>query len=358
MPTQPHIVDDKITFRELILRLKGWGVVFWDKKRLILLLTIVGIVLGILASLLKKPKYVAETTFVLEESDMGGLSNLSGLASMIGLNLPSLGSESGLFTGDNIMELYRSQRMISSTLLSPMGQEAQEELLIDRYIAFNNLKKKWKNKVDLATMDFTLTRDSFSVKQDSVIREIVKEIRKENLGVEKPDRKLNILKISITSKDETFSKVFNETLVEKVNQFYKETKTKKTAENLKILQSQADSVRRVLDESLEGLARFQDRIPNPNPLLQQGTVESKSRQVDVQAAGAVYQEVVKNLEISKINHRNNTPLIQIIDSPRFPLEEHKIKLKTGIAAGGALFFILALFYVYASTLYRRNFPKS
>ncbi len=358
MSTQPHIVDDKITFRELVLRLKGWTLVFWDKKRFIVLLTLLGVLLGVMASLLKKTRYVAETTFVLEESDLGGLSNLSGLASMIGLNLPSLGSESGLFTGDNIMELYRSQRMISSSLLSPMGPDAPEELLIHRYIAFNKLDRKWKKKVDLAAMDFTLPRDSFSVQQDSVIREMVKDIRKENLGVEKPDRKLNIIKISISSKDEAFSKVFNETLVENVNQFYKETKTKKTAENLSILQSQADSVRRVLDQSLEGLARFQDRVPNPNPLLQQGTVESKSRQVDVQAAGAVYQEVVKNLEIAKINHRNNTPLIQIIDSPRFPLEEQKIKLKTGIAAGAALFFILALLYVYAGTLYRRNFANS
>jgi hypothetical protein len=358
MPTQPHIVDDKITFRELILRLKGWGLVFWDHKRFILLITLFGVLLGVLASLLKKPRYIAETTFVLEESDLGGLGNLSGLASMIGLNLPSFGSESGLFTGDNIMELYRSQRMISSTLLSPMGAEAPEELLIDRYIAFNKLDRKWKKKVDLGAMDFSIPRDSFSVQQDSVIREMVKDIRRENLGVEKPDRKLNIIKISISSKDEAFSKAFNETLVEKVNQFYKETKTKKTAENLSILQSQADSVRMVLNESLEGLARFQDRVPNPNPLLQQGTVESKSRQVDVQAAGAVYQEVVKNLEIAKINHRNNTPLIQIIDSPRFPLEEQKIKLKTGIAAGAVLFLILALLYVYASTLYRRNFSNS
>jgi uncharacterized protein involved in exopolysaccharide biosynthesis len=84
---------------------------------------------------------------------------------------------------------------------------------------------------------------------------------------------------------------------------------------------------------------------------QQGTVEAKSRQVDIQASSAVYQEVVKNLEIAKINHRNNTPLIKIIDRPRLPLEESRIEKKTGILVGGLLFFILALFFIYVRTLY-------
>jgi uncharacterized protein involved in exopolysaccharide biosynthesis len=109
----------------------------------------------------------------------------------------------------------------------------------------------------------------------------------------------------------------------------------------------------VLDKSIQAFAVSQDQIPNPNPLLQLGTVQTRSRQVDIQASSAVYQEVVKNLEIAKINHRNNAPLIQIIDSPRLPLEESKIKLKVGILVGALLFFIGAIFYIYLKTLYLR-----
>lgn len=349
MGDQRHIVDDKITFRELVLKTMAWARIFGKQWKFIVALTLCGAILGLLASIIKKPVYTAETTFVLEESDLGGLGNFSGLASMLGINIGSLGSESGLFKGDNIMELYRSEAMLSSTLLSPFEEE--KELLVDRYIAFNKLDKKWRRKVDFDRLDFSLEREDFSVQQDSVLKEIVKEIRKKNLSVDKPDRKLNIIKVAISSKDEPFSKSFNENLVENVNHFYLRTKTKKTADNLAILQHQADSVRRILDENLKSLAQFQDRIPNPNPLLQQGTVEAKSRQVDVQASGAVYQEVVKNLEIAKINHRNNTPLIQIIDKPRFPLEESKITTKTGLLIGGIVFFFLSLFFIYIKTLY-------
>lgn len=360
MADYQHIKDDKITFRELVLRLQGWGSVFIRKWMILLVFLIMGLIVGAAVSLLKKPVYVAETTFVLEESDMGGLGgNMSGLASLVGINLGSLGSANGLFSGDNIMELYRSDNMLSKTLLSPMKAAGDSsQLLINRYITFNELDRKWRNKVDLNALNFSKNRDLFTVKEDSVVKEIIKEIRKNNLSVNKPDRKLSIIQVSIASKDQFFAKYFNEQLVENVNNFYFETKTKKTAENLSILQTQADSVRRILDRSLTDFASATDNVPNPNPLVQRAMVESKKRQVDVQASSTVYSEIVKNLEIAKVNHRNNSPLIQIIDFPRFPLEENKIKLTKGLAIGGLSFLILGIFYIYLSTLYAANIRDS
>jgi hypothetical protein len=351
MAENQHILDDKITFRELVVRIGSWGGIFKRNIRFIGLMILAGAILGAAASYVKKPVYTAETTFVLEESDMSGLGNFSGIASMLGINIGGMGAESGLFKGDNIMELYKSNTMLEATLLSDFDRDGESRLLVNRYIDFNKLDHKWRKEVDFEKLDFSLSREDFSIQQDSVLAEIVKEIRKKNLMVDKPDRKLNIIKVAISSKDEPFSKAFNEQLVENVNDFYLRTKTKKTTENLAILQNQADSVRKVIDLSIKKLALFQDRVPNPNPLLQQGTVESKSIQVDIQASAAVYEEVVKNLEIAKINHRNNTPLIQIIDRPRFPLEESRLKLLMGIFLGVTLFFVMALFMVYLKTLF-------
>lgn len=358
MSDQQHIIDDKITFRELLLRMVSWLQMLRRKWKLILLFSVVGAILGALVAMIKKPVYTAETSFVLEETNaMGGMGGMSGIASLLGINLGSLGSANGLFQGENILELYRSQSMLAQTLLSPFPQATGGGFLIDRYIQFNKLDKKWSDEVDFSQLDFHKERDSFTVQQDSVVREIIKEIKKRNLEVGKPDRKLSIIRIAVRSKDEAFAKVFNETLVKNVNEFYYQTKTKKTGENLEILQHQTDSVRQVLNQSLERYAAVQDLTPNPNPLLQKATVEARRSQVDVQASLAVYEEMVKNLEIAKINHRNNSPLIQIIDSPRYPLEEARIKLGMGIVVGAAIFFLLALFYIYLSGLFHENFRE-
>jgi hypothetical protein len=349
MEGKQHILDDKITFREIIQRFREWIYFFIGKWKTLLIALIIGIALGALVSILKKPIYHAETTFVLEESDMEGIGQMSGLASLLGINIGSIGSSSGIFQGDNIMELYKSDNMLGKTLLSPFNAES---LLIDRYIEFNKLSKKWKNKVDLDQMDFSISRERFSVSQDSVVKEISKLIREKQLSVEKPNRKLSIIQVNINSKDEAFAKSFNESLVDNVNSFYFETKTKKTAENLRILQLQADSVRAVLDENLVQFAGMADNIPFPNPLLQTATVEGRKKQIDIQASSSVYAEITKNLEIAKVNHRNNSPLIQIIDGPRFPLRITKIKLLKGMVFGGAILVFLAIAFLYFRELYR------
>jgi uncharacterized protein involved in exopolysaccharide biosynthesis len=348
MIEQKHILDDKITLREVLLRFGYWIRFFLSKWKLFLVSALVGCSLGALVSILKKPVYHAETSFVLEENDMSNMGPVSGIASLLGMNLGSITSSSGLFQGDNIMELYRSDNMLSKTLVSSFDENS---LLIERFISFHQLDKKWSNKVDFNLMDFSLPREKFSITQDSVVKEISKIIREKHLFVEKPNRKLTIIQVNISHKDESFAKIFNETLVEIVNRFYLETKTKKTAENLQILQSQADSVRAILDQSILALASTTDQRPNLNPLFQTAQVETRKKQVDVQASSAIYTEIVKNLEMAKVNHRNNSPLLQIIDTPIYPLRRTEIRLVKGIVLGALLMALMAFIVLYVRQLY-------
>ncbi|MEB2776537.1 exopolysaccharide biosynthesis protein [Algoriphagus sp. D3-2-R+10] len=355
MAGSKHFTDNQFTIKEVIQTFSGWIAYFISKWKILLLAGLLGIGLGALVSIFKKPIFIATTSFVLEDGDSGGMGQMSGLASLVGVNLGSMGGTSGLFQGDNIMELYRSDRMLDEALLSPFDED---QLLIDRFIEFEKIDRKWSSKVDIEAMDFSIPRESFTVSQDSVVKEVAKLIRENQLSVAKPDRKLTIIQVSVLSKDEAYAKAFNEHLVENVNEFYLETKTKKTSENLAILQSQADSVRKLLDESIGAFASATDRVPNANPLLSSATIDSRKRQIDVQATGAVYEEVVKNLEIAKVNHRNNSPLIQIIDSPRFPLERSEIRLVKGMVLGCIIVGLLTLFALYFRRLYQKHVQES
>lgn len=355
MTENKHFSAQQFTLRDVILNVREWIGFFLSQWKILVLSGIVGLGIGALISLVNKPVFHAETSFVLEEGETGGIGQMSGLASLVGVNLGSLGGTSGLFQGDNIMELYRSDRMIGETLLSPFDDSLR---LIDRYIKFEELDLKWSSKVDFSSMDFTLPRQQFTVSQDSVVKEVCRLIRENQLSVAKPDRKLSIIQVSISSEDEKFAKAFNEAMVNKVNTFYFETKTKKTGENLAILQTQADSVRAILDESLGAYANATDRVPNANPLLTSGIVDTRKRQIDVQATGAVYQEIVKNLEIAKVNHRNNSPLIQIIDSPMLPLKRSEIRLVKGMVLGAVITGLIIFFGLYFRRLYQKHVQES
>jgi hypothetical protein len=186
------------------------------------------------------------------------------------------------------------------------------------------LDKKWV--AEFEGESFSFEDQELTIKHDSILFEVIKDFRDDNLAVQKPDRLLSILSVRVSAKDQDFAKVFNERLVETVNSFYLEAKTKKTGDNLATLGYQADSVRRVLDRSLAELAQVTEYLPNPNPLFVSSQVPIQKLTIDVQASAAVYEEIIKNLEVAKITHRNNTPLIQIIDEPMYPLDSDKDKL--------------------------------
>ena len=85
-------------------------------------------------------------------------------------------------------------------------------------------------------------------------------------------------------------------------------KPSRTGSNLKILQRQSDSVKNILDTSIMILAEIDQRIPNPNPLTKVSLVPYQKAMIDVQANSTIYQELLKQLELAKVTHRNKTPL--------------------------------------------------
>lgn len=336
--------DDEISLKELILKIQEWWKYLWSRWLTILIAGIIGGALGLTYAFIKKPVYTAETTFVLEEGESGGgLGQYAGLASMIGIDLG--GGGGGIFKGDNILELYKSRRMIQETLLAKDTFEGKQKSLIERYIEFNKLREGWEKKPKLKNIHFDNIAN-FTRTQDSVVGKIVETINKSILEVTKPDKKLSIISVKVKSKDELFAKSFADNIVSKVNAFYINTKTKKSSENLAILQEQADSVKRVLNASIGGVAAAVDANPNTNPAFQTLRVSSQRKQVDVQASGAIYQEIVKNLEMAKISFRNDKPLIQVIDEPVFPLKKDKLGKAKGIIFGGIILgFLICLFLI-------------
>ena len=61
------------------------------------------------------------------------------------------------------------------------------------------------------------------------------DINKNYLSVDKPDKKLSIISVKVKSTDKYFAKEFTETVVNNVNEFYIETKTKNSIQNLKTI---------------------------------------------------------------------------------------------------------------------------
>ena len=337
---------ESFSLLNLINSIKDWLIYLLSNLKGIVIITSILLSLVLLFNFIKSPVHYARTSFVLDsESSSNSIGDIASLASLAGINASSFIDASSLFQIDNIQELYRSNSMIKQTLLTDSDFGNERSLLIDRLASNEKIDKKWdKLNVDFST--YNSKSNNLRV-HDSILNEVVKIIKEKYLLVDKPSRKTTIIEIGFDHKDELFAKSFNENLVSIVNDFYFKTKTQKTGENLKILERQADSVKKVLDKSILFLAEKDQSIPNPNPLTKVSLVPYQKALVDVQANGAIYQQIVTQLELAKVTHRNNTPLIQIIDKPVLPLENSRLKLFECFVYGifGGLFFSV-LYYSF------------
>ena len=251
-------------------------------------MTSIFLLFALLYNYIKSPVHYARTTFVLDsESSSNSIGDIASLASLAGINASSFIDASSLFQIDNIQELNRSSSMIKQTLLSDYNYEDSSILLIDRLATNEKINKKWE-KLNVDFSVYSSNPTNLRV-HDSILNEVVKIIKEKYLIVDKPSRKTTILEIGFDHKDELLAKSFNENLVSIVNDFYNKTKTQKTGENLKILERQADSVKKVLDKSILVLAEKDQSIPNPNPLTKVSLVPYQKALIDVQVNGAIYQ---------------------------------------------------------------------
>lgn len=346
-------IEDRISLKEIILKAQGGIRYLLGRWLLIVLVSIAGAAAGLAYALLKPLKYTASISFIIDDQGTApsSLGAAAGIAAQLGFNLGGLSSSGGFFQGDNIIEFLKSRSMVDQTLLSTVVLDGKEEMLVDRYVAYNKLRDKWSKNERLARLEF---RDSTgNYLQDSLMREFYNKIIKKNLKIGKLDRKLNIIEVSMTTHDELFSKAFVETLIHNASDFYIRTRTQKAEENLAVLTHQVDSVRRELDAAIRGVASATDANPNPNRAFQSLRVGAQQRTVDVQANTAILAELVKNQELAKITLRNEKPIIQALDKPILPLENDKLSIVKAIVLGGLLAGIIAVFVLLARRIYRQ-----
>ena len=347
---QKNILEDtgEVTLKEIFIRLKKNFLYVLSKWKLILAIGFFGGIIGFFCAYTTKIIYTSKSTFVLEDSqESGGLGQYAGLASMVGVDLG--GSAGGIFQGDNLIELYKSDMMIREVLLTPINIDTHKDYLINRYLIFNGLKEKWASKPQLAKLDFTDSHLPAVTQRlrDSLVSVFVDDVRSKYLEVFKPDKKLSIIEVDVKSPDEKFSKIFNDLIVQKVNDFYIATRTKKSLNNLRILQHQTDSIRSELNGAIYGVASSIDINPNANPARQTLKVPSQRHQIDAEANKAILTELVKNLEVSKVSLRKETPLIQIIDQSAYPLRQiRKGKIITAIQFAFGFAFLTVIFIFF------------
>jgi hypothetical protein len=330
--------DDEISLKELIEKAHALFTYFMGYKWVIIAAGLIGGGLGFgYAHFYNVVEYESKLTFAIEEKSGGG-GSLLGLASQFGVDLG--GGGGGMFTSDNLLLLFKSNRIIQGALLRTLP-DVKEGNLFNLYLTLYYKKALEENKIDLLPLD--LDRTKFNRSQDSLLKAASLKI----LGivtVVKKDKKASFIDISVKDQSELFSFWLNKLLVEEATQLYLELKVGKMKRSLNLLQGKVDSVQRVLDVTMRSAATGMDQ--SMGLISNTPRVSTTKKQMEAEMLGTLFGELTKNLELTKLTLEREEPTIQIVDAPTMPLEKFgKGRVKFGVI-GGFLFGFIILGWLF------------
>lgn len=278
---------------------------------------------------IEKSKYEASASFVLMEGAGSKGGGLASLGSQFGIDIGSLGGQSNnIFSGDNIFDIFRTRTIVEKVLLSEFNDPnngSTKQTFADAYVKMYPSFVKTiilGNKTPVGAFygyDNNLHPDRV---KDSVLSKIFEKLIKNNIIVQKSNKKGSIIQVVITTNNELFSKRFTEKLIETVKTFYLNINNTNTQIVLLGLQKKADSLQGLLyQKSFQSSSLF-----NLNSGLKSYSATEELSQRDKTVAYALYSEVVKNIELTKMSQAQQTPIFQIVETPRLPLENKKLEL--------------------------------
>ena len=341
MKNQPTTV----ALSQFLAEAKAMGQYWWNMRKLIVLALLLVNGVAALYSFLQKQQYEAEVSFILEEKSAGGGGSLSGLASQFGIDLGGLGAGGSIFSGDNILDILRSRHIVEKVLLSKLDSSKglSSETLADLYLP------QLRKKVPAVSYNNVVYPKPMTRLQDSVLYFIFDQIVQKNLVVDRVNKKGSIIKATVVTQSETFSKIFSDRLVHETIQLYVDQKTSLSNRNIARLEKRADSLLRILNNKSYQSASLQ--ILDANTAFRSTAVPVELSQREKTISFALYSEVVKNLEASRMSLASQTPIINMLDTAKYPLLNRKKSIVLILAAASALvvfFSVVIAFFFYPS----------
>jgi uncharacterized protein involved in exopolysaccharide biosynthesis len=298
----------------------------------------------------QKPTYESRLTFSLDAgANNSSLSGAMSLAAQFGFGLSSGQS---MFDGDNIIEIMRSRRMIENVLLSVDTFNGKPFTLIQYYMEVQGFKDALQKNEYLKNISFPVgsKKNALTYLQDSILYNVCLGFSRDNLMASRPDKKLSIYEVKVSSRNERFSKIFTDRIVAETSNFYTEIISKKDRETLEILEQRVASLKGNVSSSIDTKTSKQDA--NINPAFAAAQSPLLKEQFNVQAYSEAYKEMFKTLEMARYQYLKQIPLLQIIDHADYPMKRIKVsRLRTGLLFS-IFSVLLSMLFIWVFNLFK------
>ncbi|MDR0305111.1 MAG: hypothetical protein LBH98_10165 [Chitinispirillales bacterium] len=316
--------EDEIDLRELVLVvLKNWMIVTLVTAAISAVIAVWAIVLP--------DQYVAAAVAVAAKRSSGEAGQMAGLAAMAGINIPTGGSDVNLI---NYVDLLVENTSFCEKII-------EREWIVQRLQTKEEIKKKEPFIYDTLTLaeywkfrnpDTTAPNWEYKYKMAQINK--LRSKKGKFMSIEK-DKVKGTIEIKTRFQNPSLAYSIHEYLIEYLKKYIESDYLNRGKEKREFVEERVADARMSLNRAESYLVGFKEKnlaAQSPSVIL-----EGERLQREVVLKASVYAELIKQLELAKIDEKKETPAFEVIkeaDYPLYPSEPNrKLLILIGIFAG-------------------------
>ena len=298
----------------------------WSGRKQIIIISFIFVLMGVAAALLSPVVYTSSTTFINSQTEPSSNSGLSGVASLVGINLGGMssGSEIPATMYPQIAEGVQFKRGLLNSDIDEKGQIKLESFLADYYAIEKSVTEN-SNRLFVSEYEDELF---------SVINDVI------SISVNQKD---GFVTISAVMPDSEYAantcinarEILQETVIN--------NKIKSAKQKLEYSEKQLASKRIEFEEIQNKLAYFNDS--NLNLVTSSIINERKKLEAEFEIINAVMIELSKQVEQRKLQVSEDTPVFSIIKEASMPVMRSSPKRTLMVLIFGFLGLVISTLYV-------------
>ncbi len=297
----------------------------WDGRKQVIIISFIFVSIGVAAALLSPVVYTSTTTFINSQSEPNASSGLSGVASLVGINLGGYsGSEISPTMYPQIGESVEFKRSLLKSSVDKEKQIKLESFLAD----YNQIKAP--ESIDNSKLFISEYEDGlFNLISDIISISVNQKDAFVTISAKMPNSEY-AANVCINARE-----ILQETVIN--------NRIKSAKQKLDYSEKQLKSKRIEFEEIQNELAFFNDSNLN---LVNSSVINERNKlEAEFEIINAVMIELSKQVEQRKLQVSEDTPVFSIIKEASMPVERSSPKRTQMVLIFGFIGLIASSLYV-------------
>ncbi len=298
----------------------------WSGRKQIIIISFVFVLIGVASALLWPVVYTSSTTFINSQTESPSNSGLSGVASLVGINLGGISSGSE----------------IPSTMYPQIGESVEfKRALLDSYIDEKEQIKLEDFLADYNKIEKNVTENNkklFVSEYENELFDVINDIV--SISVNQKD---GFITISANMPNSEYAANTCVNARDILQEIVINSRIQSAKQKLKFSEKQLSSKRIEFEEVQNKLAYFNDSNLN---LVTSTIINERSKlEAEFQIINAVMVELSKQVEQRKLRVSEDTPVFSIVKEASMPVKRSSPKRALMVLSFGFIGLVVSILYV-------------